>query len=558
MRSTLKLAGISTALFIVFLRILEVQAEPNILLITLDTTRPDHLSFYGYEHETTPHLDRLADEAVVFTQARSVIPLTTPSHASIMTGLHPENHQVFVNNHPIDTSFTLMAEIFKKEGYTTGAFVSVRLVDAPLGFYQGFDFFSGLPASERVQNASKSEESVRQKSGRRRLERHADETVDAALKWLEEIEGEQFFAWIHLYDPHLPYAPPAEYGARFNPDYESYLDRIRNPVHERIKARQAEGEGKKVAFYSFFAEMLGIDQEYRVPRNVSPQLAESMIPAYDGEIAFVDAQLARLFGLLQEKDEYDDTIIVVMGDHGEILYEKEQYFGHHKFLYQGSLFIPLIMKFPELPAMRIDVPITNVDVLPTLLDALEIPRKVEMDGVSYWPLISRDEQVKVPEYRIYLTNTGERLRLPPERDPGRLEKMKMRIRNSAGKVRVAGGRFWRKVQKLLSIQQKWKIEDRFQKFAVLRGDWKLIRSMVLDKEKKKKVIRYELYNLGSDPQETRDLSGDEEAVMKELKAVLSKFLKQKRIMKVLPKDRQKTEEERQEEMRTLRSLGYIQ
>ncbi len=558
MQSILRRVGVITALFIFSLQPPEVRAAPNILLITLDTTRPDHLSCYGYEHETTPNLDRLAEESFVFTGARSVIPLTTPSHASIMTGLHPENHQVFANNHPVDSSFTMMAEILKKEGYTTGGFVSVRLVDAALGFYQGFDFFSGLTESEQELQKSEQEASTKQKSKKRRLERRGDETVEAALQWLEKIEGKQFFAWVHLYDPHLPYVPPLEYGTHFDQDYESYLDQIRNPLHKKIKAGHAEGGERKVSLFSFFTRMLGLDKEYRIPRNVSPELAQSMIRAYDGEIEFADAQLARLFHFLEEEGEYDDTIIVVMGDHGEILYEKEGYFGHHRYLYHGSLIIPLIMKFPDLPARQIDVPITNVDILPTLLDALQIQKKVEMDGVSYWPLISRNERVTITDNQIYLTNTGQRLRTPPKDNQGRFAKFMMRIKKTAYEVRMNAGKFFRKVKKALSIQPKWKIEDRFQKFAVIQGDWKLIRSRGLDEKKKKKVISYELYNLSMDQQETRDLSGEEDAVLEELKAVLADFLKRKRIMKVLPEERRKTEEERQEEMRTLRSLGYIQ
>jgi arylsulfatase A-like enzyme len=542
--------------FISLLPVLGVAARPNILLVTVDTTRPDHLSCYGYEYETTEYLDRLAAESVVFTTARSVIPLTTPSHASIMTGLHPETHQVFANNHPVDSSFTMMAEIFKKEGYSTGAFVSVRLVDAELGFYQGFDFFSGLSEAEQESPPSASADTGEKRMSKRRIERRGDETIDAALRWLEQTADKPFFTWIHLYDPHLPYVPPEEYGVLFNRDYANYLDQIRNSLGEKFEVKQAEG--KPMTLGSRLIQVLGLAEEYRIPRDISPELAEKMIRAYDGEIAFADAQLARVFGFLQDKGKYDDTIVIVMGDHGEILYEKEKYFGHHRYLYKGSLMIPLIMKFPEVPARQIDVTITNVDILPTLLEALKIEKKVEMDGVSYWPLISRGEQVEMPEYRFYLTNTGERLRPPPERGPGRLAKMKKRLRTAASKAMVTGGRFWRKIQKLLSIQPKWNIDERFQKFAVLRGDWKLIRSMIWDEEKGKRAIRYELYNLGSDPQETQDLSVDEEAVMEELKAELSAFLKQKRIMKVLPEERNKTEEERREEMRTLRSLGYIQ
>jgi hypothetical protein len=132
------------------------------------------------------------------------------------------------------------------------------------------------------------------------------------------------------------------------------------------------------------------------------------------------------------------------------------------------------------------------------------------------------------------------------------------MRTTYGKARVALVRLWRRIQELLSIEPKWKIEGRFQKFAVVHGDWKVIRSAIWDSKKKKIAIEYELYNLAADPQENQNLSDQEEVVMEELKSVLTTFLKKKRIMKVLPDERQKSDEERQEEMRALRSLGYIQ
>jgi arylsulfatase A-like enzyme len=531
-------------------------AQPNIVLVTVDTTRPDHLSCYGYDRQTTPRLERLAAESILFSEARSVIPLTTPSHVTIMTGLLPENHQVFANSHPVDSSFTMMAEIFKKAGYTTGAFVSVRLVDAPLGFSQGFDFFSGLADSGKREQAPVPDQSTAQGTSRRKLERRGDETIADALRWLGELKGQRFFVWVHLYDPHLPYVPPAEYGLQFNPDYETYLDQIRNPLHEKIEAKREQGKPLSLGFV--LAEMVGLDQEYRLPRDVSPELAESMIRAYDGEIAFADLQLGRLFDLLEEKGEYANTIIVVMGDHGEILYEKERYFGHHKYLYEGSVRIPVIMRFPGVSATRLDVPITNADILPTVLEAVGIESKVPMDGLSYWPMISRNQQVRVPERRFYVTNTGEPRRPRPEQSTGRLSKLRMRFRKGIAAVRLTAAKLLRKVQIALSIQPKWKIENHFQKFAVLQGNWKLIRSAVLDEEKKKRTIKYELYNLASDPQETRDLYGEQGAIAEQMKAVLTAFLNRKRLMKVLPEDRQKTDEERQEEMRMLRSLGYIQ
>ena len=120
------------------------EQNPNVLFITLDTTRADHLSCYGYGRKTTPNIDRLAEDSVLFKNAVTVIPLTGPSHLTMFTGLHPGSHQVFANAVPVSNKFATMAEILGKEGYETGAFVSVWLVNPSIGFDQGFDFFSGI------------------------------------------------------------------------------------------------------------------------------------------------------------------------------------------------------------------------------------------------------------------------------------------------------------------------------------------------------------------------------------------------------------------------------
>ncbi|MBA7537802.1 hypothetical protein ES705_30072 [subsurface metagenome] len=538
----------------------------NVILITLDTTRPDHLGFYGYERSTTPNIDRIADEVVVFTDAVSVIPLTTPSHASIMTGLHPESHQINRNSHPVDKSFVMMAEVLRKAGYSTGGFVSVKLVGSKIGFAQGFDFFSDSnppgTKSDKPGDGS-SNRSSRGDHTSSILVRRGDHTVWESLEWLKANIDKKFFLWVHLYDPHLPYEPPEEYGLKYNPRYNDYLKTIRNPGYrEHDFADNPELEGKEPGptgtkpmrrAEKFFKKFFGVDLNFLIQPagNVNPDKVQDFISAYDGEISFDDAILDGIFQLVKEEKKFDNTIIIIMGDHGEILYEKKDYFGHHKYLYQGSIKIPLIMKIPGIHPVTIDRTITNVDILLTLLDALEIKHKLKMDGVSYWPLISKNKNITAPEYRIIFTNTGKipDIEKPPnvtnKRSPRTVLKwVKLAVENRLSKI----------VDKRFK-KRRWKIDDHFQKIAIIKGEWKLVRTA---KTSEKKEYKYELYNLKSDKQEQEDLYMEETIVVRELEADLKKYLKRKRKVAVPEAESKQSEAQRAQELKELKSLGYVQ
>ncbi|UCB45517.1 MAG: sulfatase [Spirochaetota bacterium] len=530
------------------------DGSPNILLITIDTIRSDHLSCYGYERETTPNIDRFAEESLLFTNAVSVIPLTTPSHASIMTGLHPGTHQVYRNSYPVSRQFAMMAEIMRKAGYTTGGFVSTRIIESRIGFGQGFDFFSDVNPPEVAD--ARQDNSKRAKRPKREMERRGDITTDIALYWLEENIDKKFFAWLHLYDPHLPYTPPDEYGFMYNTEYHAYLEKIRNPRFQREAfadqidpAVSTEGlpavRRSKPGLITFFERLMQVDKEFLTPRKYTPELVEEMISAYDGEIQFADEQVGRVLDLLAEKEIYDDTIIIVMGDHGEILFEKKKYFGHHRHLYQGSLMIPLIMKFPGIDKKRVDKPITNVDILPTLLSALDIENRMEMDGISYWSLIKKNSNIRVPEYQIFATYSGF-----PRQPRQEKKKANAVISKVMRTIRV----FYFKIKRRVVGKRIWRMETRFHKFAIIEGDWKLIR---IKTSPRRKDIEYELYNIRNDPEEKLDLSDKEEEVFKKLSTILKKHIRQKRKPIIPEQLQERTEEEKREEIRTLKSLGYM-
>ena len=181
-------------------RAMAVLPPTHVVIVTLDTTRADRLSPYGYLDAAMPALERLAREGVLFDHAFSVAPLTLPSHTSLFTGLIPPRHGVRDNAAtPLAERYTTLAEVLRGRGYCTGAFVSSVVLDSDRGLAQGFDRYRGVPAGE---------------DGKRSPQRRADAVVDDAIRWLDEDRTCPLFLWTHLYDAHRPYAPPEPYRSR--------------------------------------------------------------------------------------------------------------------------------------------------------------------------------------------------------------------------------------------------------------------------------------------------------------------------------------------------------
>ena len=270
----------------------------NVLLITLDTTRADHLGCYGYPPAKTPHLDGLAREGIRFARVYCPAPLTLPSHCSIMSGLYPVTHKVRNNGHDLPPGIKTLADILKGHGYTTAAFVSSFSVDSRFGIGRGFDVYDDTFQSQLPLKSSNAE-------------RRAEETFGRFSRWLEKNWENRFFAWVHYFDPHLPYDPPSPYREEF---------------------------GGRL---------------------------------YDGEIAYMDHYVGAILERLEEKGILEKTIIVVAGDHGEGLGDKVEA-GHGIFLYEETLLVPLIFYnrkvFPR--SQVIESQARLVDVAPTILEII--------------------------------------------------------------------------------------------------------------------------------------------------------------------------------------------
>ena len=288
-------------------------AGQNVLLITLDTLRSDHLGCYGYDLVETPVIDRLAKEGVRFERAITAVPITLPSHCTIMTGLYPPAHGVRDNGtFRLVEEHQTLAEIFQAEGYATAAFLAAFVLDDRYGLSQGFDLYDDdLTLRHRLPTPNLPHSP----------ERPADAVVDAAMAWLEAHQGSAaeppFFLWVHLFDAHQPYAPPEPYR-------KSYAER-----------------------------------------------------PYDGEIAFVDQQLGRLMEGVKKLGLADNTITMIVGDHGESLGEHGEA-THRQLIYGSTMRVPWIIHAPGTVTPHkviTNAVVGTVDVMPTILDLMgwEVP-----------------------------------------------------------------------------------------------------------------------------------------------------------------------------------------
>ena len=298
---------------------------PDVYLVTIDTLRADHVGCYGYKNVETPALDALAADGIRFTHAYTHSPITNTSHITILTGLLPSVHGVTDFGVPLSPQHVTAAELLKKQGYQTAAFIGAVILDsnslAP-GLDRGFDFYDNFPKTDSKDAAGKNT----QRFGR--VERRGMEVVDHAEVWFDKHRNGPHFVWVHMYDPHDPYEPPPPFS-------EKYKDH-----------------------------------------------------PYDGEIAYADSALAHWIAYLKKAGVYDNSIIIVTGDHGEGLGEHGED-THGLFLYDSTLHIPLILKTPAaaLRGIVIEAQVRTTDILPTILSATGIAPPSELNGESLFPLI---------------------------------------------------------------------------------------------------------------------------------------------------------------------------
>jgi arylsulfatase A-like enzyme/Flp pilus assembly protein TadD len=208
----------------------EPAATENVMLITLDTTRADHVGCYGYEAARTPAIDSLAASGVRFEQAFCQAPLTLPSHASLLTGLYPISTGVRINGAAgLGPDVPTLAEVFKDQGYRTGAFIGAEVLESSYGLNRGFEVYDDDISEGQGADSS------------RRSQRRADRVVDLALKWLTEDSRRPFFAWVHFFDPHTPYEPPREFAGEFPSPYDGEIAFVDSQIRRLVAWLDAKG-----------------------------------------------------------------------------------------------------------------------------------------------------------------------------------------------------------------------------------------------------------------------------------------------------------------------------
>jgi arylsulfatase A-like enzyme len=293
-------------------------APPALALVTLDTFRQDHLGCAGHPGVRTPHLDRLARRGTLWRDAVTPIPLTTPSHASILTGVAPRTHGVLRNRMRLGSGVPTLAAQLREAGFRTGAIVSSRVVlDPELGLGRGFETYDVIDPPELPASGE------------------GATTAARAVAWLAEHGGGASFLWVHFFDAHLPYLPPAPWA------------RLYGAVGPPAVASGAP------------------------PPGLDDAASDDLRARYAGEVSFLDACVGRVARALAARDPHARSALLVTADHGEGLGEHGRTFGHDVLLYDTSLRVPLILATsgpdPEPGAGRISAePARTLDVAPTL------------------------------------------------------------------------------------------------------------------------------------------------------------------------------------------------
>ena len=362
----------------------EEVRPPNVVLISIDTLRADHVGAYGYPRATTPRMDRLAAGAAVFDNAYSPAPSTLLAHASLLTGLHPETHGVLGLGDSLSQPIATLAELLRAEGYRTGAFVNCGWLDPTFGMDRGFETYD-----------YSHDQTQRHVEGRVEFGRNAEETNQQVFRWLDEDPREPFFLFVHYFDVHsdwlhLPYeAPPA------------FLERLAVPRPPGFRA----GDGE-VSASRYLVRMNERGLHYNAAER---QYVTSL---YDAGIAYTDAALGALLDRLEAAGQLEHTILVVLSDHGEEFQEHGQML--HDQLFEEHVRVPLLMIFPSrdekyrgFAGTHEESTVQLEDVMPSVLAYLGIEPPDLMQGRNLLPLLEGREQPESVAY--FRTQSGSQL-----------------------------------------------------------------------------------------------------------------------------------------------------
>lgn len=375
----------------------EEPQHPNVILITVDTLRADHVSPYN-RRAPTPWIDVFSQEATVFERCAAPMPLTRPSHASLFTSLYPREHGVLNNAMALPDEVVSLTEILRWENYRAGGFVGVRLLGPDSGVDQGFEVYD-QPSVGR--------------------ERRAEFVVQRALAWLDELRrDETFFLWVHLFDPHLPYAPP-------------------DPFRREVGADRPEITWSQLVD-------IATENDGDVPASV----LEDAKKLYLGEVAYVDHWIGKLLSGVDKRRSPDNTMVVLTADHGEC-FENGIWFEHADCLTEPGIRVPLIIRYPEGRAAGEQIPVQTsiVDIAPTVLRAAGIAIPEGLSGRPLQDHAELEDRGVLVQYPFFQPSAAERR-------PARLEA----VRSVAGEPTAP---------LLLGVE----------KVGIVGREWKYLRTM---------------------------------------------------------------------------------
>ena len=344
------------------------STRPSVLLITIDTLRADYLGTYGFPLDTSPSIDRLADESVVFDRAIAASSTTSPSHASIMTSRYTREHSIgFESGSTKLVGGTTLAEAFQNEGYATAAFVGNVNLRSRLGFDRGFDQFDDELTDREVNRPFM-------------FERTAEQTTERALTWLAWLRDARspWFLWVHYQDPHGPYTPPEPYIGRFRIPPE--------PDEKPLPVLSRDGPNGIPHYQAI--EGLDRPSQYR--------------GRYADEIHYADVSIAALLAAVDARDR--ETVILLTADHGESMGEDGAYFMHPMATTPQLAHVPTILRAPGLAPGRRSETVSHVDIAPTLLELAGLSALPDSSGIALGPILRGDREM--PDRFVYC-DSGE-------------------------------------------------------------------------------------------------------------------------------------------------------
>jgi len=462
------------------IKLTKKKKKPNIILISIDTLRADHLRCFGNNKIHTPNIDKIATDGVIYRSAIAQAPNTLPSHFSILTSLYPTTHLAFHESSPLGHGLNkltaekdTLAKALKKEGFSTAAFVDGGYLNHKYGYDQGFDIYDDAGGHLAVINKK-------------------------VLDYIEKNHNQNFFLFMHFYDVHGPYEPPTQYRNMY---YSKHNNTGNDTRMEYLKCLEA-------------LRYLNLDDIYSFDR---------LKANYMGGVTYADNELGKLFDKLSSLNIYDDTIIIILSDHGESFLEHNFYVGHGLQCYDQEVHIPLIIKFPKQKNKSTVIydQVESIDVMPTILDVLDVSLNQKAQGRSLLPLFN-SKNTDIERLFAYGEANAHGLRFV------RTNKWKYIYTPKTDVMSI--------VNKQISPNSNIKLEDHF-------------------------THEDQLYNLDSDPLETNNIITKEKGIANELISIMNQKINKNNMLarsfKNVRSNGITKPQLSEKEKEKLKTLGYI-